>query len=61
MKIEPSSTNEAVIGNSSKSETIRQLARRHLLDQNHTTTDDELKNAVVEQGKKFGIWQKKRL
>ena len=31
-----------------KSETIRQLAHRHMLDQNHTTTDEELKNARIE-------------
>jgi len=32
----------------SKFETIRQLAQRHMMDQYHTTTDDEIKNAVVE-------------
>jgi hypothetical protein len=32
----------------SKFETIRQLAKRHMMDQYHTTTDEELKNAVVE-------------
>lgn len=31
-----------------KSETIRELAHRHLLDQNHTTSDEELKNARIE-------------
>ncbi|MEJ7679718.1 MAG: hypothetical protein WKG06_18040 [Segetibacter sp.] len=31
-----------------KSETISQLARRHLLNENHTTTDEELKNARIE-------------
>jgi hypothetical protein len=33
-----------------KYETIKQLAKRHMLDQNHTTTDEELKNAIVELG-----------
>jgi hypothetical protein len=31
-----------------KGETIRELARRHLLDENHVTTDEELKNAKLE-------------
>lgn len=31
-----------------KRETITQLAHRHLRDQNHTTTDEELRNAVFE-------------
>ncbi len=31
-----------------KSETISELARRHLLNENHTTTDEELKNARIE-------------
>jgi hypothetical protein len=34
--------------NNRKYETIRQLARRHMMDQSHTTTDEELKNAMVE-------------
>lgn len=33
---------------SRKNETIRQLAKRHMMDQSHTTTDEELKNAMVE-------------
>jgi hypothetical protein len=31
-----------------KGETIRELARRHLLNENHVTTDEELKNAKLE-------------
>jgi hypothetical protein len=31
-----------------KYETIKQLAKRHMMDQSHTTTDEELKNAMVE-------------
>ena len=31
-----------------KGETIRELARRHLLNEDHVTTDEELKNAKLE-------------
>ena len=31
-----------------KSETISELAHRHLTDENHTTSDEEMKNATVE-------------
>ena len=31
-----------------KGETIRELAHRHMLNKNHTTTDEELKNARIE-------------
>lgn len=31
-----------------KGETISQLAHRHLLDENHTTTDEELQNVRLE-------------
>ncbi len=31
-----------------KGETISELAHRHLRDQNHTTSDEELRNATVE-------------
>jgi hypothetical protein len=31
-----------------KGETIRELARRHLLNEHHVTTDEELKNAKLE-------------
>ncbi|HEX8356269.1 MAG TPA: hypothetical protein VF610_02610 [Segetibacter sp.] len=31
-----------------RSETISELAHRHLTDEHHTTTDDELKNAQFE-------------
>ena len=34
--------------NEKKSETISELAQRHLKDENHTTTDEELKNAKIE-------------
>jgi ribosome biogenesis SPOUT family RNA methylase Rps3 len=30
-----------------KKETIRELASRHLKDPNHTTTDEEIRNAKV--------------
>ncbi len=33
-----------------KTETISELAHRHLRDQNHTTSDEELRNATVEFG-----------
>lgn len=36
-----------------KSETISELARRHRLNQNHTTTDEELKNARIEFSDNF--------
>lgn len=39
--------------NNSKSETIRELAHRHLLNQNHTTTDEELRNARIELSDRF--------
>lgn len=29
-------------------ETIKELAHRHAKDKNHTTTDDELRNAKIE-------------
>ncbi len=32
----------------SKSETITELAHRHLTDEDHTTTDEELRNAELE-------------
>jgi hypothetical protein len=41
------STEKTETGNR-KYETIKQLAKRHMMDQNHTTTDEELKNAMVE-------------
>lgn len=31
-----------------KGETISQLVRRHIRDKNHTTTDEELRNARIE-------------
>lgn len=38
-----------------KSETISELARRHSLNQNHTTTDEELKNARIEFNDNFDM------
>jgi G3E family GTPase len=29
-------------------ETIAELVRRHIMDKNHTTTDEELRNAQIE-------------
>lgn len=37
-----------LVNQSVQSLTIRQLAQRHLWDQSHTTTDEELKNAMLE-------------
>jgi len=34
-----------------KRETISELAHRHILDPNHTTTDEELRNALIEFNK----------
>ncbi len=34
--------------NDNKSETITELAHRHLTDEDHTTTDEELRNARLE-------------
>jgi len=34
--------------NDNKSETITELAHRHLTDEDHTTTDEELRNAKLE-------------
>ena len=34
--------------NANKGETINELAHRHMLNPNHTTTDEELKNARIE-------------
>lgn len=42
------STENSIRPKDGKSETISELARRHLLNQNHTTTDEELKNARIE-------------
>jgi hypothetical protein len=39
---------ENVKTNKAKRETISELAHRHLRDQNHTTTDEELRNATFE-------------
>ena len=38
-----------------ENETIRQLARRHLKDKSHTTTDEELRNAKIELSNIVGI------
>jgi len=41
-------TDQKVDRVSKKQETIRELAKRHMMDKNHTTTDEELRNVVVE-------------
>lgn len=41
-------TNKYVNPELSGSETITQLAQRHLKDKSHTTTDEELRNAKIE-------------
>jgi hypothetical protein len=48
MNYQENSISEKIERDFSKFETIRQLARRHMRDQYHTTTDEEIKNAVVE-------------
>ena len=48
MSSQQNSISERMNREKSKFETIRQLAKRHMMDQYHTTTDEELKNAVVE-------------
>ncbi|TDH27012.1 hypothetical protein EXU57_09430 [Segetibacter sp. 3557_3] len=35
--------------NSNGSETISNLAHRHLADENHVTTDEEIRNATIEE------------
>ena len=42
------STKTSIKPKDGKSETISQLAHRHLLNQYHTTTDEEIKNARIE-------------
>lgn len=48
MEYRQSATKDRIDSGNRKFETIRQLAKRHMMDQYHTTTDEELKNAVVE-------------
>jgi len=48
MNYKSNSTDARMDSVNSKKETIRELAKRHMLDQSHTTTDEELRNAVVE-------------
>ncbi len=48
MQNEQTSLSENVKPGKGKSETISELAHRHLRDENHTTTDEELRNATVE-------------
>ena len=43
-----SETSPTVTPNQETSETISELVRRHILDKNHTTTDEELRNAKIE-------------
>jgi hypothetical protein len=47
------STENSIRPKDGKSETISQLARRHLLNQYHTTTDEEIKNARIEFNDNF--------
>lgn len=42
-----------------QSETIAQLAHRHLLDPKHTTSDEELRNARIEFNEDFDTPQAK--
>lgn len=48
MQNEKTSLSENVNPRKGKSETISELAHRHLRDENHSTTDEELRNATVE-------------
>lgn len=48
MQNEQAFLSENVKPRKGKSETISELAHRHLRDENHTTTDEELRNATVE-------------
>ena len=48
MNYQENSIAERIDKDNGKVETIRQLAKRHMMNQFHTTTDEELKNAVVE-------------
>lgn len=48
MKGKFNGTAEYVNHELAENETITQLAQRHLKDKNHTTTDEELRNAKIE-------------
>lgn len=48
MQNEQTSSSHNVNPKKRKGETISELAHRHLRDKNHTTTDEELRNATVE-------------
>jgi hypothetical protein len=48
MNYKSNSTDARMESVSNKKETIRELAKRHMMDQSHTTSDEELRNAVVE-------------
>lgn len=48
MQNEPYHEKNNMTQKDNKSETISELAHRHLLDENHTTSDEELKNARIE-------------
>ena len=48
MDNQENTNSENLTSKSRKIETIRQLAKRHMMDESHNTTDEELKNAVVE-------------
>lgn len=47
------STTNRIKPKAGKGETISELARRHRLNENHTTTDEELKNARIEFNDNF--------
>ncbi len=48
MQNEKTSLSENVNPKKGKNETISELAHRHLRDENHSTSDEELRNATVE-------------
>lgn len=55
MNNENTSSAQQISPELTENETIRQLARRHLRDKSHTTTDDELRNAKIELSNVAGV------
>ena len=55
MNMNNTNTTERPKSEFTETETIRQLARRHLKDKSHTTTDEELRNAKIELSNIVGI------
>ena len=47
MSHNPQSFTTATLSIKEEGETIRELVRRHLTDESHTTTDEELKNVKL--------------